>query len=310
MKSTSPRLAALLFCAAAISLGGLRQAGAQDPEPPADAKYTFKNTSAVGDVRVIDNVLDTNFDVTFEANGQQFSFGMVNRGRQAYREEVLAVKNGSPIAVKRTYSAARVTNVGIDGKQTTKVYSYQGKTVTLRRTGTKIVVTAAKGKLAPADIKELKAEFQPSESNFTYPKQPLAPGDPWPVDRSLLKKLMPSPQTKGEIKGVFEGVEERNGRTLARIRFDIQVTGKPGGSPIPITAVGNMVGYYDLSIGRELGMEMSLPMSAEGDFEQQGRQIHASGSGTMSVKQTVKWAKVAGKPPVPAKPMVETPSGT
>lgn len=276
----------VLLAAAACVVYGNAAVGQQ--------KYRLQESSAVGDVSVSESTMDMTLDVKATANGQELpGLKVVTREREKYTDEVLAVTRNRPTTVRRTYEIARGVETGPDGMQKQTVSTLQGKVVTVRVEGTKVTVTPTKGKVAPEDEKGIVGEFLQPESPF-FPDRELGPGEEWAVDPRVLAQAL-NGASKGEAKGRFEEIVEYGGRQCARIAIEMNVEGQPAEVPVPITMKGTGKGYYALDLMRPLDLEMSGPITMKGDTEQNGVKLQFDGQGTIQIKDSHRWVKVAGK---------------
>lgn len=267
----------------------------QDPVPPPAQKYRFPTPAAVGDTRTVDDVLEMQFEVVVTIDGQETISRFSKRSREAYTEEILGAVRGKRTVVRRKYTAHREAETGPNGESKIKVSSLQGKTVTIRINGRKVVVTADKGKLASADVKKLQVRFGSGDSASEFlPDRELAPGEEWILAPEVVAKTFAG-MGKGDVKGRFERIFDESGRSLAEFGLVLELEGSGGGSPVPISMKGNGQAFYDLTHKRELGARFSGPIVMDGEVEQDGKKVRITGSGTVDGRQTVRWLKVAGK---------------
>ena len=300
----------VLRCGAGTLVTGLlltlSVSGAAQDTDPAPKKYRFRSAAAAGDVRTIDDRMEMQLELVMTVDGQELPLKFGTRSREAYTEEVLALKKDAAL-YRRSYTAHRQAETTPDGQSKVVVSSLQGKTVTIRVNGRKVTVTAEKGKLAAADVKELQEKFSDDDDTEFVPNRDLTPGDEWTLPADALAKAFKG-LDKGEVKGRFERVFEEAGRSLAELQFTLTLEGSPGGSPLPLHLTGTGTTFYDLKLNRELGSRFGGPISTEGELEQAGKKVRMVGSGLLDTHQTVRWLKVAGKPvnapayPPPAAP--------
>jgi hypothetical protein len=166
----NPPLRWLTLSLAVALLAGTHALGQQ--------KYRLRAVDAPGDLCSVDNSTDMSFMVTVNVPGsgqgdQQIPFS--ERHRESYRQKVLAVDQKGPCAISRTYAIARTVTTDPYLNQTTKVSSLQGKTVTIRRVGDQVNVTAEPGKLSPEDEKTVTSELGQMDGGF-FPDHDVVPG--------------------------------------------------------------------------------------------------------------------------------------
>jgi hypothetical protein len=223
---------------------------------------------------------------------QQVPFSV--RHRESYREKVLAVDQKGPSAFRRTYTAARTVTTDPYLNETTKVSSLQGKTITVRRVGDQVTVTAEPGKLSSADEKAMTRELSHSEAEF-FPDHDVAPGEEWLIDPHLMITLFPGME-KASARYRFQQVASHAGHPSAQLHVTMEAEGQDPDSGVPMTIklAGDV--YRALDLKRTVEEEDTGPITMEGHKEQNGMRIHYSGTGTMHVKETHRWLQVNGKP--------------
>jgi len=259
-------------------------------------KYRLRDDDAVGDLSVTESSLSLRMDIQATANGQKSpTFQLANQGQEKYAQTVLALgKNRQPSAIRRTYTVARTVETEPGKSPQRKTLSVEGKTVTIRKSGGKVVVTVAKGKISAEDRKDLLDELEASEEEF-FPKRDVAPGDTWTINSKQLAKAFGG-AGRGTVRGRFIEVVSYAGRRCARIQIDLEVTTKAPGVPILMKLNLSGDAYHALDIQRTLAVTLAGPVTAKGQAREQGMTILFSGNGTVQMKMTADWQKVGGKP--------------
>jgi hypothetical protein len=259
-------------------------------------KYRLRAVSTPGDLCTVDTSMDMSLMMTVNVPGsdqgdQQLPF--TERERQSYREKVLAVDQKGRSTIRRTYTIARSVTTDPYLNETTKVSSLQGKTVTIRRVGDQVTVSAEVGKLAPGDEKSLVGELSHPELEF-FPDHEVAPGEEWPIDPQVMITLFPGME-KASALYRFQQVVPYAGHTCARIHVSAEVQGQAPGTTVPMTMKLSGDMYRALDLKRTVEEDDTGPVTVEGHMDQNGVRIHLSGQGMMRVKETHRWLQVNGK---------------
>ncbi len=284
-----PALRGLTLClAAGLTAGSVALA---------QQKYRLHAAYSAGDTCTVDSTMDLNFMTTINVSGsgqgdQQYPSSV--REREAYREKVLAADQKGPSAIRRTYTVARTVTTDPYLNQTTKVSSLQGKTVTIRRVGSQVTVSAEGGKLLPEDKKNMISELIHADGEF-FPHHDLCLGDEWPIDPTVMFALFPGVQ-KADARYRFQQVTSHAGRPCAQIHVTMDVQGTAPGTSVPMTIKLSGSLYRDLDLKRTVAEDETGPVTIEGEQEQNGTTVHLSGQGTMHVRETHHWLQVNGKP--------------
>jgi hypothetical protein len=262
-----------------------------------ETKYRLRDAYSPGDTCTVDNSMDMSVMLTVNVPGsgqgdQQLPFSV--RHRESYREKVLAVDQKGPSAFRRTYTVARTVTTDPYLNETTKVSSLQGKTVTVRRVGDHVAVTAEPGKLSPEDEKSMTSELSHTESAF-FPDHDVAPGEEWPIDPHLMIAFFPGME-KASARFRFQQVASFAGHPSAQIHTTMEVQGQDPSSGVPMTIKLSGDMYRALDLKRTVAEDDTGPVTMEGQKEQNGMRIHFSGHGTMHIKETHRWLQVNGQP--------------
>jgi hypothetical protein len=221
------------------------------------------------------------------------------RERNTYTELVLAMDATGPSAFRRTYTAARSQEAFGEDRPEVKVSSVQGKTVTVKRAGGKVTVTAAKGKLSAEDLRELRDELdpkKPKDPDF-FPEREVSVGDEWDVDPKLLTQSLEGSE-RAAAKMKFVEVIEYAGHRCARFEVSVEVEGAfgTGEQKVPMTMGLSGETYYAIALERFLHTRVAGPVTFRGEIVQNGVAVTMEGVGTMQMTETNRWIKVAGKP--------------
>jgi hypothetical protein len=268
-------------------------ATAQDP-----VKLRLQEKTAAGDVAASDRLMEVNADLVVRAGEQELVVPIVSRERKTYTETVLAADARGASSLRRVYTVARSQSSygGEPPKVTTS--SLQGKTVTLKRFGDRLVLSVLKGKLAPEDEKGLRRDLDPKRPELDFfPDREISPGDEWSPDPAVLRRMMDGAQ-KAEAKLKFVEITEFAGHRCGRFHATIDAEGTydAGDRKMPITMNLSGDSYFALDLERWVSTELSGPVSMHGETTQNGMMITFEGVGTMRMKETNRWIKVAGKP--------------
>jgi hypothetical protein len=286
---------------ATVGLAALLGAAALAQQAPEAKKYLLKNEEyAVGDVSTVDlnSSIKMEMFVTPQgvADATPRSFNLLQDEREKYTETVLAVGKDGITQLRRVYSVSRTQRkIGPDAPLKTVARTYQGKTVTIKRVGEKVVVTLDKGKLAAADLKELQRRFGTDNDFKFFPDHEVGPGDEWAVDESLLKRKFGAEQAS--LKAKFVDVVPFEGQPCAHITMNLQMVSKAGKDPLTWDIQGET--YYALALGRTLSSKLSGPLNTKGTANSGGTALDIEGLGTGAFSHTQKWLKVGGKAPAP-----------
>ncbi len=288
---------ALLSIAGVVLLGSsLLSSGVRAQDEP--RKYDLKeNVFRAGDAYAREQVITMEMAVELREEGAPVAlpgFTMVNRGREAFTDAVLKVDATGPTELRRIYQVAREAETGVPG-QPDKVTTLprQGKTLTFRRAGTKVTVTPSKGTLPAAELKKLREEWGDNSDVKFFPEKPVAVGEEWTVT-SKPGEALAKGMDKLVAKGKLEEIVMFQGRECAKISVNVEMSGKAGELPMTISASGAV--YHDLERQSSLSVDISGPASMSGKLKQNAGVIEMMGTGTFSLKETVRWSRVAGKP--------------
>jgi hypothetical protein len=257
--------------------------------------YRLRDTYRPGDLSHVDTSMDMTMSIQATANGEQaplLFFG--RRDREKYSEQVLAVDSRGPSGVRRTYTVARGVDTDPNGSERKKVYSLQGKTVVLRRKGDQTAVSVTRGKISAEDQKSLQRSLKQSDMDM-FPDRDVAPGEEWLVDPQVMSAAVEG-MDKAEIRCRFQEIVPFAGRQCARVQVTMEMAGQPAGVPGPMTVKLSGDAYHALDLKRTIAVELSGPITMTGQKSENGLNIRFTGEGTMRLKETRRWLKVAGKP--------------
>lgn len=263
-------------------------------------KYRLRDISAVGDVAEYNMTSDMN--VAFHAalgNEQSPEFVFSQQEQRKYREAITAVDaKGRPSAVRRNYTVARTITSTADNPSKSAVSSLQGKTVTMRRNGSQLAVTATKGRLLANDVKRLKEELAGYGEPF-FPDRDLAIGEEWTVEPKALTQSLGGAE-KATIKAKLLEVVPYMGHQCARVKIDVEAVSKVPTTPMTITMslTGDL--YHALDLQRTLSVSFGGPVAAKGQDTREGVTLDLIGEGTAQIDITARWLKIGGKPVSPA----------
>jgi hypothetical protein len=261
----------------------------------AQQKYRLRDTYSVGDQCAVETIVDVTFNVSASAQGESaLPVSVVNRDRRKYSEVILAVDKRGPSSVRRVYTLARGVRSDQYGNPIDQSSSLQGKTVVLRRQGSKVTMKPDRGKLSPEDQSRLMRELAYSDLE-AFPDREVAPGDEWTLDTRLAAQMYPEMQST-VIRYKFQEVVPYAGRSCARIHVTMDISGQPRNMPLPMTLKLEGDLYHALDLKRTVALEYSGPMTTQGDTSPSGIRVSINGRGNMKVKETRRWLKVRGKP--------------
>jgi hypothetical protein len=292
-----PILPARSFLAVFGVVTMLGAAALAQPAPEAK-KYLLKEASAaVGDVSVLDQSSNLQMEVFGTPRdipgATPRSFELVQRRREKFTETVLAVGKDGVTQVRRVYTISRrQEKSGPEAALKTTVSSCQGKTVTIKKVAGKTLVTAAKGKLTPADIKELKERFEQDSDFNMFPMHEVGPGDEWAVDEAVIKRKFGVEHASLQAK--FVEVVPFKGHPSARIAITMHMEGKAGPNPLSWDMEGEF--HFALDLQRTLSGKLHGPVNTKGAVESGGITVDVEGLGEGAFNHSQQWLKVAGKP--------------
>jgi hypothetical protein len=279
-------------------------AGAVATAAPAPRKYRLKETAAAGDRSTVEDRLQMSVTmrvqlpdrdgvtlIAQEPPDLRFS----TREFTKYTEAVLAIDKEGPTSVRRVYSAKRSVETDPGGNEEVKVSSLQGKTITIRRSGQKISVTPAAGRVAEEDRKELSEELDSPDVDF-FPRHPVAPGDDWTVDPKAAATLFKGAE-RASMTGKFVEVVSYRGLRCARIGIHVEAAGSFGEEKEPMAMVMTLQGsiHHALEINRTVSIDMAGPVTVSSRLEEGGTSLKLSGEGTMRATLLHHWEKVGGQ---------------
>lgn len=285
----------------AVGLIAYSGVGVFAQEAPPEKKYLLKEANAaVGDVSVLDQTSSLQIEVFGTPRdipgATPRSFELTQRRREKFTETILAVGKEGVTQVRRVYSVSRKQEKNGPGATLkTTVSSYQGKTVTIKRISGKTLVTVSKGKLTPAEQKDLKERFDQDTDFNMFPDHEVGPGDEWSVDEAVIKRKFSADHAS--LQARFVDVAPFEGHQCARIAITMQMEGKAGPNPLTWEMQGEF--FFALDLQRILSGKVSGPVNTKGSVESRGITVDIEGLGTGGFNYSQQWLKVAGKP-VPA----------
>src|SRR5205807_6979367 len=104
-----------------------------------------KEVAAKGDTSESTALFSMKMKLTVSTGGTSQDKELHKRQDETYQEDVLGVDaKGIPTAIRRKYLVKKETGADPDEAEKTTVSALQGKTVTIRRNGAKVEVTADK----------------------------------------------------------------------------------------------------------------------------------------------------------------------
>lgn len=281
-------MAACLLCAASVL---------------AQQKQRLQDRSVVGDCFVVKSNFDMDMTLKSTAGEQELpSLKFASQEREKYTEEVLAAEGGKTSAFRRVYTQSRSVETDPNGEKKETTSPLQGKTVTVRRVGGKATVTATTGKLDEASQKSLIEDLEQGSMDF-FPDREIGPGDEWEVDSGAVTKLFEGAE-KATIKGRFVDEVQFEGHPCVRVHVTMDLQIKSPDMPVPaqLKLEGDL--HHATDIQRTVSMEVSGPLTIQGETKENGAVITFTGEGTMRMKMTQQWLKAGGKPvgPKPGTP--------
>jgi hypothetical protein len=256
-------------------------------------KYALLDRYAAGDVCTVDFNIDSRVTVTAETGCATGSFDASGSMRERFREEILAVDAKGPTAGKITYSFVRASVQSPVRGAKIRNSQMKGRTISYRRQGDKQSVTTSKGKLTPAERAAYIRMFR-NRRDYTLPNRPVAVGESWSIPSKIAAARFLPGTRRAATEVTFEEVTEWAGHPCARLHLTMNFQGTFGKTPLE----GNLEGdvYYALDLQRIVAEEVSGPTSTHVTQTVKGRQVEVSGDGTLTIKNTIKWHKVASRP--------------
>jgi len=263
----------------------------------AQQKYRLKEAAAKGDASDNNGIFTLGMKITATVGGIAQNAELRVRQEEKYHEEVLAVDaKGIPTSIRRSYSVKKETgqDPGEEAEKTT-VSPLQGRTVTIRRNGAKVEVTADKGTIPAKERKELEDALK--DSSGVFPDREVGPGDDWDVDPKAAKFLGDADVTKANCH--FQDVVDYEGHKCAHIHLTLDFSARTGDQspPLKCRVAGDL--YQALDIQRGLAMNLTGTASMKGDLTANGTTLSFNGEGPVEMKMSAKWMKVSGKAVAP-----------
>jgi len=285
-----------------LSLTGL-VAGAQDEETT--QKYLLKETPPlVGEVTAIEHSENQTLEIYATPRGMEAQIPEPTKSgrhlRERYTDTVLALdKDGLIMQLKRTYTVARtLQTAGALDPPKTLIHGRQGKTVTLKRVGTKTAVTVANGKLSAAETKELAQQLDQAGGLNLLPDHEVSPDDEWEVEEARVVKAFG--MEHGTLKVHFIEVKPFRGHPCARLSLDLQLEGKTAKGPISWNLEGTH--FFALDLQRTLYAKYTGPVSTMGVGRAEGQIADLAGEGIGEITLSRTLVKKGKQPLKPAEP--------
>lgn len=259
-------------------------------------KHRLRDVSAAGDHSI--NESDLRMDIAFQTtiSGQKGpTFHLSSQRQEKYAETVLAAdRRGRATVVRRTYEVARESETQSGGPSKQTVRSLQGKTVTIRRTGGKVRVEVAKGRMSAEDRKDLVDELSEDMEEF-FPNRALAPGETWTIHSKQIARAFGG-GGRGTVQGRFLDVVTQEGLRCARIQLTVDLSVRVSDTPLTMKMRLSGEGHHALDIQRPLSLSLTGPITAQGQEKEQGMTIDMTGQGTVRMTMKADWRKVGNKP--------------
>lgn len=266
----------------------------------AQTKVRFSDAEGAGDAGELRSSMAMTLQLKASSKGQTVGTFPVNKGEEeAYTFKTATVDaDGKPTQQTRSYTVARESELGPDGQAKRSAKAWQGRTITLKRTGAATTVTAV-GAALPADArKELTDLFGKNgpEEKF-FPRRDVSPGETWSFPSAELARAFGGEGT-ATVEGRFVDVVQFAGHRCARIEVTLTVKATPVGAPISLAMAlkGNV--HYALDQNRTISAVVSGPITATGSQKEGDTSIDMEGNGTFSMKMTATYTAVGVRPAV------------
>lgn len=295
-----------LWAASILLLGFACLAAAQDEEPA--KKYLLQEAPpAPGEVCVVERSEGETLEIYATPRGME---GLIpdpvkseRHLRERYLETVLALdKDGAVTQLQRAYRSARTQQtVSKLEPLKTVVHGRQGKTLTLKRVGTKTVVNVTGGKLSLAETKELSIQLDRAGVLNVLPDHEVGPDDEWDVEEARIVRAFG--MEHGTLHVRFIEVKPYRGHSCARLSLDLQMGGKTPKGTISWNVEGDA--FFALDLQRTLLLKFTGPVSTTGVGKYEGHvaDLAGEGIGEFSLsRDLIKKGKAAAKPVDPATP--------
>ncbi|MGF1554271.1 MAG: hypothetical protein ACFBWO_17475 [Paracoccaceae bacterium] len=230
-------------------------------------------------------------DMAMTVAGQAFPVTRTISEEIAGTLTVLAVEDGVPTRARLVLDADSATETTVMGLTQTEPHPLAGRTVELTRTAQGVAIVPDHGldretRGEIADYLDLGAG--------AHPDRPVAPGDRWRADPSLLGD---TPGITPELTLVLERVEARAGREVAVARGALTLDGETEGVAMPGSGEGPVV--FDLATGVLVEARLDAVMDMDGTTVSQGVPTQVSGSATVTALVT---STLVNAPTAPAGP--------
>jgi hypothetical protein len=259
-----------------------------DPVQAADAdtaKHEVKLNAHEGDRWDFNLTEKTSRKTDVTVGGQQqHPVEQLASSRRKGTEEVLAVKDGQPTAVKVTFDKESTSSVN----NVEQPFPLAGKTITIRR-GADGKVTSDAGDLDASTAQEVARALDPDTS--LYPPHPVAVGDEWPADNvALAREFQLGQGDQIALKCKLLAIGKAAGRPTADIFAAGTVVKNEQGIITHIDLSG--VTQIDLATGQTLQSDLMGKIAIKGSRDVPGPTgqpvtVQATGDGTLEVHQTV-----------------------
>jgi len=282
-------------CTAALAglawlLASIGPAGAQG-----DVKrYSLTADDAVGDSVKVESTLATKVkSITSDPEVKIPDTDSVERKR--FTSTVLSVDSRKKAtAYRQTYQTYR-SEPAEPTDPSGGLHSVEGKTVVITRKGDTSAVTVQNGTISADDRKELENTF--SRRRNYLPAHPVAVGEGWDVDASVLQSAFGIQGGKQAMHGTLAETTEYRGHLCARLRLTLDLDGPTNKSGSTMRVNLQVDVFYALDLHRLLRVTLTGPIVAH--TKASGVDIDSTGS--IAGDETYEWLKISGAPvPVPA----------
>ena len=220
-----------------------------------------------------------------DVGGQSEVQDLAKHELQKVRDEVLEAKAGAPTKVRRETVEWWVEAQG-KPRETRKL---QGKTIVIKVGEAGQEVEGADG-VPAAELRRNRLGVLPALLSF--PKEPVRPGDSWPLDSERIEATFGGEDGFGGIRvdeasgtGRFLRYEDREGRRCAVLALDLKADGGLRALPdVDLAIRFVLTAHLDVERGRVLGIAGDLEGKFLGEIRRGDRVSKYSGGFTQAVK--------------------------
>jgi hypothetical protein len=276
------------FCLFAVASAGPRQ----DPPP----KFLLREPLSAGDAAVITEGYRIDMKALAQvADVETKAMPVMDSQEENYSLNVLSTDGkGKATGVKVHFIRERRSARWPGGKTVSRTASLEGKTVTVKRVGGRTVVTVDRGKLAAMDRASAAAASEDELSDL-FPDYEVMLGEEWTRDSQDFPKRALGTDANATVTGQLLDQVRKGGHPCVREKLTIELTGRPTGQPFEMNVKMSGYVYFATDIKRFLSINLSGPVSMDGEIVMQGASVAIHGEGTTRVNFSSKWTKVAGK---------------